>query len=74
MKKFIEYLKENNSEVKANLGDLRDEIYNAEDVIDGVYNSEDVKYSDLTDINKRYKKLLADMNEFIEVLNSEINS
>ena len=48
-------------ERKDRLSELRNDIYNAEDIIDGAYNSKDVEFSDLTEINERYDKLLKDM-------------
>jgi hypothetical protein len=53
---------------KERLSELRNDIYNVEDIIDGGYNSKDVDFSDLTEINERYDKLLKDMTKLVELL------
>ena len=55
-------------ERKERLSELRNDIYNAEDIIDGAYNSKDVEFSDLTEINERYDKLLKDMTKLVKLL------
>ena len=55
-------------ERKDRLSELRNDIYNAEDIIDGVYDSKDVEFSDLTEINERYDKLLKDMTKLVKLL------
>ena len=50
------------------LSELRNDIYNAEDDIDGAYNSNADEYSDLTEINERYDKLLVDMRKLVKLL------
>ena len=55
------------------LTELRDELFNAENRVDGCYYSGDEKFSDLTEINQRYEKLISDMNKLIELINKEIN-
>jgi hypothetical protein len=55
-------------ERKERLSELRNDIYNAEDIIDGVYDSKDVEFSDLTEINERYDKLLKDMTKLVKLL------
>lgn len=55
-------------ERKERLSELRNDIYNAEDIIDGAYDSKDVEFSDLTEINERYDKLLKDMTKLVKLL------
>jgi len=55
-------------ERKERLNELRNDIYNAEDIIDGAYDSKDVEFSDLTEINERYDKLLKDMTKLVKLL------
>ena len=55
-------------ERKDRLSELRNDIYNAEDIIDGAYDSKDVEFSDLTEINERYDKLLKDMTKLVKLL------
>jgi len=58
---------------KERLLELQCEIYDAQSLIDGVYNSEDPKFSDLTEINERYNKLLIDMNLLIDIIDKEFD-
>ena len=55
-------------ERKDRLSELRNDIYNAEDIIAGAYDSKDVEFSDLTEINERYDKLLKDMTKLVKLL------
>ena len=59
-------------ERKERLSELRNDIYNAEDIIDGAYNSKDVEFSDLTEINERYDKLLKDMTKLVKLLDKVV--
>ena len=54
------------------LSELQAVIYNSEDLIDGEYNSEDEKFSDLTEINNSYNKLLIDMNKIVDLIDIEL--
>jgi len=60
------------TERKQILSELQDVIYNSEDLIDGEYNSEDEKFSDLTEINNSYNKLLIDMNKIVDLIDIEL--
>lgn len=59
-------------ERKERLNELRNDIYNAEDIIDGAYDSKDVEFSDLTEINERYDKLLKDMTKLVKLLDKVV--
>ena len=59
-------------ERKERLSELRNDIYNAEDIIDGAYDSKDVEFSDLTEINERYDKLLKDMTKLVKLLDKVV--
>jgi hypothetical protein len=54
------------------LGELREEVYNAENVIDGCYNPYATEVQGLGTINKMYIKLVNDMNSLLAEINKEL--